>query len=73
MGAYYAMLARKQREPLSYEAYLNGESPRSSPEYRIDQPLLTSMFAPANQIDRRIRPDYWASPDPDIGGEYATE
>ena len=60
MGADHAMLVGEQRKALSVEAWMkNGESPRSSPEYRIEQPLLTQMFAPAHQVDRFSRPKYW--------------
>ncbi len=59
MGAYYGMLVDQQRKPIGVEAWMKGESSQFSPKYRIEQPLVTQMLAPAHQVDRFIRRKYW--------------
>ena len=53
VAAYCAMLGRQGiqwNEDYSHEIV---------PIYRIDNTLTQSIFSPANQIDRLVRPDHW--------------
>ena len=57
MGSYYAILqeAREETRPLP-EGWLLVQL---EPHYRMDTDLITVVFRPAHQLDRRIRPGYW--------------
>ena len=51
LGAYYAMLKGS--------LYFHGVG-YSIPMYRLRSEALEAGFAPAHEIDRLIRPDYWS-------------
>ena len=58
MGSYYAMLEGKYYTPKTVIAWPDGKQDSPwLPEYSIDG--AASVLAPANRLDRLIRPGYW--------------
>jgi hypothetical protein len=55
MGAYYALLAGART------VFDPGWTLRNEPSYRINHPLVRATFQPANELDRRIRREYWTA------------
>jgi hypothetical protein len=69
-GAYLTLVEFDEREDLLRAMRRIGD-PHSLPEwsspgwpaaYRIGGDWSKALFAPINELDRRIRPDYWEEP-----------
>ncbi len=68
VAAYVAML-----NPIEFKYGFVTASPQASrawtrePNYRLHLPLVEKAFQPIHQLDRMIRPGYWAGADPQPG------
>ena len=58
MGTYYALLVGKRA--LTIEEWISGAPVEPLPEYRFDDPVVNSGLAPAHQVDRFLRGEYWS-------------
>jgi hypothetical protein len=54
MAVYYAML--KDKVSAGYPEFF------WVPEYRVGGKFAETLFVPANQLDRRVRSEYWKPP-----------
>ena len=59
-GAYFLFVGKNGGLQNNYHGFLDETMIfREDVFYRGNIPMLYSVFAPANAIDRRIRPGYW--------------